>query len=236
MNPALRPTCLVSSAPAGLTRANLNRLGVWRSIRACRVGHFRPEGSSHRPQTWARLCFDGEGLYGLFVVRDRYVRCVHRGYQSCVWKDSCVEFFVRPLRSNGYFNFEFDCGGSLLCSFIRDWTRTEGGFRDRVFLDLPLLRKVKVYHSMRRRIEPEIARAVTWRLAFFIPFSVLHAYVGSLSIAAGSKWRANFNKCGDETSHPHWASWSPLRRRNFHEPDCFGTLTFGTCRRRKALP
>jgi len=38
--------------------------------------------------------------------------------------------------------------------------------------------------------------------------------------------RANFYKCGNETSHPHWLSWMPLAERNFHDPSSFGQLVF----------
>jgi len=38
-------------------------------------------------------------------------------------------------------------------------------------------------------------------------------------------FRGNFFKCGDETSHPHWASWSPISEElNFHRPETFGSI------------
>ena len=44
---------------------------------------------------------------------------------------------------------------------------------------------------------------------------------------AGQRWRGNAFKCGDETSHPHWASWAPIGEAlNFHQPRCFGALEF----------
>ena len=47
------------------------------------------------------------------------------------------------------------------------------------------------------------------------------------SIRAGCQaWRGNLYKCGDRTSHPHWAAWSPVDELNFHLPRCFGTLRF----------
>jgi hypothetical protein len=41
-------------------------------------------------------------------------------------------------------------------------------------------------------------------------------------------WRANFYKCGDKTSHPHWLTWNPVDkpRPDFHLPQYFGTLVF----------
>ena len=58
------------------------------------------------------------------------------------------------------------------------------------------------------------------------PFALLEAYVGPIAIDKGSVWGANFYKCGDETSHPHWGAWSPVDELNFHLPRCFGRLGF----------
>jgi hypothetical protein len=67
---------------------------------------------------------------------------------------------------------------------------------------------------------------VTWTLEFFIPLELLEKYVGSVGNVRGSEWKANFYKCGDETSHPHWVSWQPVPKLNFHMPECFGTVMF----------
>jgi hypothetical protein len=75
-------------------------------------------------------------------------------------------------------------------------------------------------------VDPEIDAPVDWELAFFVPTEVLEDYVGPIGPLAGQEWRANFYKCGDETSHPHWAAWSPVDELNFHLPRCFGTLRF----------
>jgi hypothetical protein len=143
-----------------------------------------------------------------------------------VYKDSCVEFFVQPKPDRGYFNFEFNCGGSLLCFYILDPTRVPNGFKD--FTPLPEEdgKQVVIYHSMPPVIEPEIVVPTEWRLEFFIPFAVLEKYVGPVGNVTDQEWRANLYKCGDETSHPHWASWAPVDEFNFHLPHCFGTIRF----------
>ena len=50
------------------------------------------------------------------------------------------------------------------------------------------------------------------------PGIILVQYCGGAPPVPGDRWRANFYKCGDETSHPHWASWSPVGRLDFHRP------------------
>ena len=80
-----------------------------------------------------------------------------------------------------------------------------------------------VRSTLPRVIEPEIDGPVDWQLAFFIPTALLEKFVGPIGPLAGQEWRANLYKCGDRTSHPHWASWSPVDALNFHLPHCFGT-------------
>jgi hypothetical protein len=199
---------------------------AWQQADTLGIAHFRPESSDHRPRTYARLLYAKEGLFGIFRVEDRYVRCVRTHYLDAVYKDSCVEFFVRPKADRGYFNFEFNCGGSLLCYYIVDPTRASKGFRD--FTPFPEVdgNQVAIYHSMPQMVEPEIAVPTEWLLEFFIPFALLEKYVGVIGHVHNQEWRANFYKCADDTSHPHWASWSPVDELNFHLPDCFGAIRF----------
>ena len=154
------------------------------------------------------------------------MRCLHSGFQAPVYEDSCVELFLQPRPDKGYFNFEFNCGGTLLASYVTDPTRIDG----RVAGATPLSREegwqVAVYGSLPPIVEHETEDEVTWLLEFAIPFVLLNTYVGNLGEMEGREWRGNLYKCGDKTTHPHWASWSPLRERNFHAPRDFGLLRF----------
>ena len=199
---------------------------AWHEAPVVTVDRFRHEGSSHRPLTQAKLLYDRNGLYGLFRVRDRFVRCRHIRFQDPVYQDSCVEFFFRPEGAPGYFNFEFNCGGALLASYIIDPTRRGSGFEDYVQLSAEDANAVSIYHSLPNVIEPERKEDTDWRLEFYIPRSLIEKYAGPVNLEAGERWRANFYKCGDQTSHPHWAAWSAVDSLNFHLPDCFGWLNF----------
>lgn len=198
----------------------------WRTAETLEVANFLPEGSDHRPRTRARVLYDDQGIHGLFHVLDRYVRCVHTNFQDQVSRDSCVEFFVLPKQDKGYFNFEFNCGGALLCYYIEDCERTEDGFKKRAQLSEEDGALVRIHHSLPERIEEEIEEETEWTLGFFIPFALLEKYAGQLGKPAGQTWRANFYKCGSGTSHPHYAAWSPVDEVNFHLPRCFGEIVF----------
>jgi hypothetical protein len=197
---------------------------IWQQAETLKVEHFRPEGSDHHPDTSARLLYDAKGIYGIFQVRDRYVRCVRTQYHDPVWKDSCVEFFAQPRPDRGYFNFEFNCGGAFLCSYITNPERMPEGFKEFIKVPASIGQTIRVKSSLPQRVEPEITTPVVWALSFWIPLALFEHYLGPLGALPGQVWRGNFFKCAEENSHPHWASWSPVDEFNFHRPNCFGSL------------
>ena len=199
---------------------------VWANAETVQMGSFRSESSDHRPHTSVRLVHDGKGIFGIFRVQDRFVRCVRTEYQSEVWKDSCVEIFIKPRPDRGYFNFEFNCGGAFLCCYITNPERSKDGFKEFVRIPKDVASTVEVRSSLNRKIDPEITEPLTWTLGFRIPISVLEHYTGKLGEMSGQEWTGNFFKCAEDVSHPHWASWSPVDEFNFHLPRCFGTLQF----------
>ena len=200
----------------------------WSVAETLEVRHFHPRSSSHRPVTHARLLYDDRHLYVHFHVRDRYVRCVHTTYQSMVSRDSCVEFFLQPDPARGYFNFEFNCGTTLLLYYIEDPTRAEDApFRKFAKVPASLAGTIQAWSSLPQRVDPEIAQPLDWTLGCSVPFSLFEPWVGRVNNIGGQRWRGNFFKCGDETSHPHWASWSPIGDTlRFHQPERFGLIEF----------
>lgn len=190
------------------------------------MANFRPESTAHRPVTEARLGYHAGFLHGLFRVQDRFVRCVHNRFQDHTHHDSCVELFLQPKSGKGYFNFEFNCGGTLAVFYITDHTRTSDGFGAFEYLSALDVAALKIYPSLGQIVEPEISDPLTWTLGFSIPFTTLEQYLGELGEVRGQTWRANVYKCGDQTSHPHWAAWAPVSELNFHQPKDFGEFTF----------
>jgi hypothetical protein len=165
-------------------------------------------------------------MHGLFRVQDQYVLCRRTNYGDEVWKDSCVEFFVKPREDRGYLNFEFNCGGAFLCSYITNPERTPNGFKEFVRIPRSEAAHVKVHPSSSGAIDPQCDEPMVWSLRFFIPFELLEKFVGPMGDPTGQTWRANFYKCAEENSHPHWASWAPVDELNFHLPRCFGAIRF----------
>ncbi|MCP4639617.1 MAG: diguanylate cyclase [bacterium] len=200
---------------------------AWAQADTLDVAQYRPESSAHRPVTQARLLYDADGVFVMFRVHDRFVRCVATDYQGAVYQDACVEFFVQPKPDKGYFNFEMNCGGALLLRNVTDPTRDSGELAEFENVPWELASRIAVYHSMPKTVEPEMDDPVTWVVEYKIPFAVLEAYVGPLGDVAGQEWRANFYKCAESNSHPHFVTWAPIDGPlNFHRPDCFAPIRF----------
>jgi hypothetical protein len=188
-----------------------------------RIDQARPESTAHRPETAFRVLHDGESLYLRFDVQDRYVRSVQTAYQSPVCTDSCVEFFVQPKAGLGYFNFEVNAGGTLLLSYVEDPERTPQGLKRFTPVADAWGARVMISSSLPRVVNPEIAEPLAWHVSYRVPLALFEHYVGEVG-RSGALWRANFYKCGDQTSHPHWLAWSPVPALNFHLPASFGEL------------
>ena len=200
---------------------------AWARVPAVDIERFHSRSSDHRPRTRMKLLHDGRCLFALFRVDDRYVRSRHTDYDSDTDKDSCVDLFVQPAGRNGYFAFEVNCGGAFSLRYIEDPTRTANRFAKWTRVDWAQAQRIQVARSMPVVVEPELPGPVTWWVEVAWPLDVMEPYCGPLGSLGGQSWRANAFKCGDETSHPHWASWSTIGEAlNFHEPRYFGTLTF----------
>lgn len=165
---------------------------AWGQAETLELKHFRPESSPHRPQVQARLLHDARGIHGIFLVHDRYVRCVRADYFDEVYKDSCVEFFAQPKPDGGYFNFEFNCGGAFLCSHILDPERTPDGFKRFTKLPASLGQTMQVRSSLPRLVDPEITEPLVWTLRFFIPWSLFEHYLGRLGAVRGQPLARQF--------------------------------------------
>lgn len=196
----------------------------WRDVEPLDIGHYMGEEPDHRPRTQAKALYDDTYMYVIFRVEDQYVRAVAQEAHGPVWKDSCVEFFFTPGEnvSQGYFNLEVNCGGTALFHFQKVPRKNARQ------MDLADMRQIEIAHSMPRIVDPEITKPTVWTLEYRIPFAILEKHCRVNRPGPGVVWRANFYKCGDDTSHPHWLTWSVVDNPepDFHLPQFFGILEF----------
>lgn len=196
----------------------------WENVPALTIDNHMGDTPEHKPKVQAKVAYDEQAIYVIFRVKDQYVRCVTEQYQGSVYKDSCVEFFFTPASdvSKGYFNLEMNCIGTAL--FHVHNARRENVTK----IPASDFAQVEVAHSIPSVVNPEIKTPLTWTVEYRIPFSIIDKYFDMTYPAAGVQWKANFYKIADDTSHPHWLTWSvvDLPKPDFHRPEFFGTLEF----------
>jgi hypothetical protein len=185
----------------------------------CRMG-AEPK---YKPIVQAKLLYDDDFVYVIFRVDDRYVRAKTTVTNGPVWRDSCVEFFFTPAPDikHGFFNLETNAGGVRLCGFESpDGTNT--------LLNANDVNSIQIAHSLPTYIDPEIQSLVIWIIEYKLPLNFISKYSQLARPQPGTTWRANFYKCADQTSNPHWLTWSPVNRPEpaFHVPESFGILQF----------
>lgn len=196
----------------------------WQSVQDLRLSNFMGEKPKHFPETRVKLLYDKLNVYLIFNVRDRYVKAVAKELNGKVWMDSCVEFFFSPGpdTERGYFNFEANCKGV----FLFEYHLKNGAIKK--FVSPEDCKKIKIAHSLKIDVEQEFSGPLEWSIEYCIPFAVLKKYMKVDEPGQGASWRANFYKCADKTSHPHWLTWAPVGypEPKFHLPEFFGRLDF----------
>jgi len=175
-----------------------------------------PERFGYRPLTTVCAACSSSAIYLLFQVHGNCLRATCTEDNQDVYKDSCVEFFVKQQDSDSYFNFEFNCIG--ICKASKH-------LKDRYnFADLTQdkLRKIGRWSSIGNRAFHELSGMFSWELCVSIPFELMEVDPNNLP----EKLMGNFYKCADATEQPHYVSWNPIKTEqpDFHQPDFFGEM------------
>ena len=174
-----------------------------------------PEKCPSRPLASFVAAYSSTGIYVDFLVRCNYLRAENYTDQSPVSEDSCVEFFIDPKGDGEYWNFEFNCIGTINAS--RRFERPNP-----TRLSTEQLSEIKRYSSCGTRPFCEMEGLFTWNLLIFIPFSLIGLDPDNLP----EKISGNFYKCASATSEPHYLSWNPILTPtpDFHQPQFFGDI------------
>lgn len=193
-------------------------------IEAIELKNFMGDKPEHFPQVEAKLVYDNDFLYVIFKVKDRYIKAVNTEYDSSVFQDSCVEFFFTPSNNigQGYFNAEINCCGTILLRHQKVI-----GIETIVISETDA-KKFEIFSTFKGKVEPEITKPMEWVVEYKIPYEILEKYATVDKPKPKVIWRANFYKCADRTSRPHWLTWNKIElpTPDFHRPEFFGTLEF----------
>ncbi len=153
-----------------------------------------------------------------FDVEEKHILAKEINANGEVYKDSCVEFFISWDGIN-YYNIEVNCIGIVRLGYGT-------GRNNRQFVDPEMIKKIGVQSSLGNQPFSERTGNFEWNLMLRIPVECFT--FNSIKSLSGKKATANFYKCGDETSEPHFVTWNPVNtpQPDYHQPEFFGKLEF----------
>ncbi len=171
----------------------------------------------YAPEMKFRIAHSDNSIFVNYRVKEKAVRAVAETDNGNVWEDSCCEFFFSPKADSMYYNIESNCAGKIL--FASGNSRNN---RKRYPLDF--VAKIDRWSSLGNGVFEERTYNDEWEMSLIIPISMFEG-VDHLSGMVSS---ANFYKCGDKLSTPHFMSWNLVETPSpdYHRPDFFGKITF----------
>jgi hypothetical protein len=173
---------------------------------------------SYKPAIGLKIAHSSNAVLLKFDVREKYIRALETQINGKVHKDSTVEFFI-SLDGENYYNFEFSCIGTIHVGY-------GPGRKDRERISPEILKKIEIVSSLGNQPFEEKTGDFQWQMVIKIP---IECFVFDNLIAFdGVKATANFYKCGDETSEPHFVTWNPVKTAtpDYHRPEFFAPIEF----------
>lgn len=174
---------------------------------------------NYLPKVNFRIGHIGNEIWLKYYVTEKHLRARETRTNGDVYKDSCVEFFISPDGDVNYYNFEFNCIGTIHLAY-------GPGRENRKFVDPSILEKVEIKSSLGGAPFNDKSGNFEWEMMIRIPIEAF-AY-SNLKTFDGLKATANFYKSGDETAVAHYVTWNPIKTENpdYHRPEYFGKITF----------
>ena len=173
-----------------------------------------------QPEVRFRIAHANNQIWLKYYVTEKNILAQVDEVNGGVSGDSCVEFFFDPRADGNYYNFEFSCIGMTHLAY-------GPGRGERQFVDEEKLKsQIVIASSLGNEPFKERTGGHTWEMTMIIQASILVKDAGIR--LKGLRTRANFYKCGDKTSEPHYLSWSAVgtEKPDFHRPEFFGSLVF----------
>jgi len=184
------------------------------------IGVLNWDAFSYAPEVRFRIAYSNNDIWLKYYVSEENILAQHTAINSGVAGDSCVEFFFDPLADGNYYNFEFSCIGTPHLSY-------GPGRQNREFVDPNIIDEyLKIKSTLGDQPFDEKKGGHKWEMTIVIPAELFTNNKG-INIA-GIASKANFFKCGDDTSKKHYLTWNPVGtpRPDYHRPEYFGTVVF----------
>jgi len=172
----------------------------------------------YKPEVTFQITHSKDAINLNYKVKEKYILARETRTNGDVYKDSCVEFFI-SFDGKSYYNFEFSCIGAIHLAY-------GPGRGNRKFVDAEKIKAIEIHSSLGDQPFKEKTGDFDWELTVKIPVSCLA--FDNIKNLSGIKATANFYKCGDGTSEPHYITWNPVETEtpDFHRPEFFGEIIF----------
>jgi hypothetical protein len=183
------------------------------------VGEINWKDFSYRPEVSFSIGYTAKELLLKYYVIEEYFMAEKTESNQAVYEDSCVEFFVSPREDGIYYNFEFNAIGTCLLG-------SGTGRENRKRADPRIISEIRRKSSAGTEPVQERKGKYSWNISMAIPVGVF--FMHEVNDLKGMTFRANFYKCGDKLSVPHYLTWNPVRtgKPDFHRPEYFGLVKF----------
>ena len=177
------------------------------------------KGFGYKPDVKFSIAYTGHEILLKYYVTEQWFKAEKTETNQAVYEDSCVEFFVSPSDDGIYYNLEFNGIGTCLMG-------SGTGRENRRRTDPEIISMIRRRTSAGEKSVSEKSGGFSWTITIAIPFDVLFHH--SITELKGKTFRANFYKCGDKLSVPHFVTWNPVgtEKPDFHRPEYFGFLKF----------
>lgn len=154
-----------------------------------------------------------------YYITEQYFKAEKTKTNEMVCEDSCVEFFVSPVDDGIYYNFEFNGIGTCLLG-------KGTGREDSKRVDPGIISMIRRQTSAGKTPVKELKGPFSWTITIAIPIETFFHY--KIKELKGNIFRANFYKCGDMLSVPHFVTWNPVGtdKPDYHRPEYFGAIKF----------
>lgn len=173
---------------------------------------------SYLPNLKFRIGHVKNEIWLKYYISEKNILAKETRTNGNVYKDSCVEFFI-SLDNKNYYNFEFNCIGTIHIGY-------GPGRKKRTLIKPELAEKIQIKSSLGNQPFAEKSGIFDWEMMIRIPIECFS--FDEIKTFQGKKATANFYKCGDETSDPHFVTWNPIGTENpdYHCPAFFGKVEF----------
>jgi len=177
------------------------------------------KGYDYKPDVELSIAYSDHEIFLKYFITENFFKAEMTETNQMVCEDSCVEFFVSPSDDGIYYNMEFNGIGTCLLG-------TGTGRANSRRAAPELISKIRRLTTVGSEPVKEKTGSFVWAITIAVPFEVFfHHQIENIT---GKTFRANFYKCGDKLTVPHYVTWNPVGTENpdYHRPEHFGLLKF----------